>query len=134
MATRSEDPKNNAHDKETEHSQDIEHKEPAKTRAYLLPSETIVIIDFIHMVDGRSKPDIVADSIKIAAVLWKYLPPEKLNLIRDQDLESLFKGISFRYQLPKKAEIEESGSEDIKNAVNDAINLSKRDQKIQETT
>ena len=66
-----------------------------------IPSEIGVMLDWVHLMDDRPKSEIVADFIRIATILWKYLPPDKMDMIRAQNLEPLFKDVSFKFKLPK---------------------------------
>lgn len=50
-------------------------------RTYTIPSDVAGLIDKVHMIDGRSKSDIVADSVRTVCVLQLLLPPEIVNLV-----------------------------------------------------
>lgn len=74
-------------------------KNPPKNINVQLSPEINVMLDWIHITDGRTRGEIVSDCVRIATILWKYLPPEKLDMIREQDLGSLFKDVTFKCQL-----------------------------------
>jgi len=77
---------------------------PSRRLGFDVPSEIGVMLDWVHIMDDRPKSEIVIDSIRIATILWKYLPPDKMDMIRAQNLEPLFKDVSFKFKLPKNSD------------------------------
>lgn len=49
-------------------------------RTYTLPSDVAGLIDKVHLIDGRTKSEIVSDSIRTVCVLQLLLPPEIVDL------------------------------------------------------
>lgn len=64
-----------------------------RNRLYLLPPDAIVMVDYLAMVSGRSKPEIVADAIRIATILRRYIPKEGLERVLEERTEEAVRGM-----------------------------------------
>lgn len=52
------------------------------------------MVDYLAMISGRPKPEVVADAIRIATILQKYVPRQELDrVLEEKSLEPLMKAL-----------------------------------------
>ena len=60
----------------------------------MFPPEVIVMVDYLAMISGRPKPEVVADAIRIATILQKYVPRQELDrVLEEKSVEPLMKAL-----------------------------------------
>lgn len=52
------------------------------------------MVDYLAMISGRPKPEVVADAIRIATILQKYVPRQELErVLEEKSVEPLMKAL-----------------------------------------
>lgn len=52
------------------------------------------MVDYLAMISGRPKPEVVADAIRIATILQKYVPRQELDrVLEEKSVEPLMKAL-----------------------------------------
>lgn len=70
-------------------------KDGPRARQYIFPPDTIMMVNYLAMVSGRPKAEIVADAIRIATILRKYVPQEGLDrVLEERTVEALRKALA----------------------------------------
>lgn len=72
----------------------VRPKKGPRARQYVFPSEVIVMVDYLSMISGRPKPEVVADAIRIFTILQKYVPKQELDrALKERSVEPLMKAM-----------------------------------------
>lgn len=80
-------------------------KDGPRARQYVFPPDAIRMVNYLAMVSGRPKAEIVADAIRIATILRKYVPQEGLDrVLEERTVDALRKALSL--------DVEEGGESD----------------------
>lgn len=52
------------------------------------------MVDYLAMISGRPKPEVVADAIRISTILQKYVPRQELDkVLEEKSVEPLMKAL-----------------------------------------
>lgn len=52
------------------------------------------MVDYLAMISGRPKPEVVADAIRIATILQKYVPKQELDkVLEEKSVEPLARAL-----------------------------------------
>lgn len=68
-------------------------KKGARARQYVFPPEVIVMVDYLAMISGKPKGDIVADAVRIAAIIMRNMPEAARKMAEEKSLEPLMDAI-----------------------------------------
>ena len=72
----------------------VRPKKGSRARLYKFPPEVIVMVDYLAMISGRPKPEVVADAIRISTILQKYVPRQELDkVLEEKSVEPLMKAL-----------------------------------------